>query len=294
MSLGRIGRGSVWPSHAGLVLAALALVMAGCGGRRVPSVTGGATVPSSDAGVHLDGPAAPTGTATASPGDRASDPSLETFLAPLHDVEVPARAAGLVTALDAEEGMRVQAGQRLARVDDRERRALLDEREAQAARAEAAWQRAERLHEQKLIAEEAYIAARADQQVALAQRDQARLAWEWCEVRAPIAGLVAERRTQVGRTVTEGDVLFRISDPDWLRAELLLPQVRFGTVRAGQRVRLVPVDGAPPVAATITRVTPLVDPASGAFRVTIDLDNRRTRLPAGITVRVELEPASPR
>jgi RND family efflux transporter MFP subunit len=212
----------------------------------------------------------------------------------LHDVEVPARAAGLVTALDAEEGMRVQAGQRLARVDDRERRALLDEREAQAARAEAAWQRAERLHEQKLIAEEAYIAARADQQVALAQRDQARLAWEWCEVRAPIAGLVAERRTQVGRTVTEGDVLFRISDPDWLRAELLLPQVRFGTVRAGQRVRLVPVDGAPAVAATITRVTPLVDPASGAFRVTIDLDNRRTRLPAGITVRVELEPASPR
>ena len=224
------------------------------------------------------------------PAERAPDPSLEASLAPIHDVEVPARAAGQLVALEVEEGMRVRADQPLARIDDRECRATLDERQALATRAEAAWQRAQRLHEQKLIADEEFMSARADWEVARAQRDRARLAWEWCTVRAPIAGVVAERRTQVGRTVEQGDVLFRVSDPDWLRAELLLPQSRLGSVRAGQRVALLPVTGGAPVPAAITRVTPLVDPASGTFRVTIDLDNRRARLPAGITVRVDLEP----
>ncbi len=277
-------------SRSGLLLVTLlAVACAGCGGAPRPDATAGDRATPSDTSAR---PAAESQAplATASSGEREPDPSLETSLAPVHDVEVPARAEGLLMALDVEEGMRVRAEQPLARIDDRESRALLDEREALLARAESAWQRAQRLHEQKLIAEEEFIAARSDWQVARAQRDRARLAWEWCTVRAPFVGVVAERRTQVGRTVKEGEVLFRVSDPDLLRAELLLPQDRFGSVRAGQRVRLVPVAGGSPVAASITRVTPLVDPSSGAFRVTVDLDNRRARLPAGITVRVELEP----
>ncbi len=279
-------------SRSGLLLVTLlAVACAGCGGAPRPGAPAGDRATPSDTSARPDAAAesqAPL--ATAPSGEREPDPSLETSLAPVHDVEVPARAEGLLVTLEVEEGTRVRAAQPLARIDDRESRALLDEREALLARAESAWQRAQRLHEQQLIAEEEFIAARSDWQVARAQRDRARLAWEWCTVRAPFAGVVAERRTQVGRTVKEGEVLFRVSDPDLLRAELLLPQDRFGSVRAGQRVRLVPVAGGSPVAASITRVTPLVDPSSGAFRVTVDLDNRRARLPAGITVRVELEP----
>ncbi len=286
-------RVSADPLRVGIILSALLLVAcAGCGARpQGRDAAGGAA---SGPTARADAQPVPGDSVAAlppgAPAAREADPSLETPLAPIHDVEVPARAAGELVALEVEEGMRVRAGQPLARIDDRETRATLDEREALLARAEAAWQRAQRLHEQKLIAEEEFISSRADWQVTRAQRDRARLAWEWCTVRAPIGGVVAERRTQVGRTVKDGEVLFRVSDPDWLRAELLLPQDRFGAVRAGQRVRLLPVTGGAAVQASITRVTPLVDPSSGAFRVTIDLDNRRARLPAGITVRVDLEP----
>ena len=99
--------------------------------------------------------------------------------------------------------------------------------------------------------------------------------------------MIVQRRVQRGQTVKVGDPLFRIADPQVLRADLLLPEAMLGEVSAGQPVKLEPVTGAP-VEAKITRVVPMVDPASGTFRVTIDLDNRRARLPAGITVRVNL------
>lgn len=217
-------------------------------------------------------------------------PSFETVLAPLHDVEIFARLAGVVTALGVEEGRHVAAGDTLARVDDREQRAALAEWEARVDQSRAAWERAQRLHDQKVIADEPYIAARSELQAAEARRDRAEVEWEHCTVCAPIAGVITQRRVQVGQMVKENDLLFRISDPDRLRAELLLPEALLGTVHSGQRVRLLPAAGGPTIA-RLSHVSSLVDPASGTFRAFIDLDNRRARLPAGISARVVFEPS---
>jgi len=269
-----------------LSLALLVLALAGCDGA-TERASGGAEAaarPPAEA-------AAPDAAPIARDSDaQATDPAFETALAPVHDVEIRARAGGEVMALEVDEGARVKAGALLAKLDDRERHATLAEREASLARLESAWRRAQQLHEQGVIADEAFVAARADWQMAIAQRDRAKLEWERCAVRSPIAGVVALRRIQRGQMVAEGDLLFRVSDPDLLRAELLLPEKHFGSVRAGQPVTLVPVAGGSGTPARVTRVSPLVDPASGTFRVTIDVDNRRLKLPAGITVRVALEP----
>lgn len=224
------------------------------------------------------------------------DPTFETALIPLHSVEIFARLDGEIVALDVEEGARVASGGALARLDDRDRRATLDMREAEEARAESSWQRAQKLHDQKVISEEQFIAARSDWQIARAQRDRARIDWERCTVRTPIAGLVEQRRVQIGQTVKEGDLLFRIGDPSTLRAELLLPESRLGTVRVGQPVRILPAAGGEATVARVTRVNPLVDPASGTFRVVIDLDNRAGRLHGGVSARVAFDgvPAPPR
>jgi len=224
----------------------------------------------------------------------AVDDSFETALAPLHEVEIVGRLEGEVVGVYFEEGHRVHAGARLAQLDDRERRATLEERKAEEARTEAAWQRAKKLYDQKVISEEQYIAARSDWQVAVAQRERAGIEWERCAVRSPIAGLIELRRVQMGQMVKPGDLLFRIGNPDTLRAELLLPEARLGTVRAGQRVQLIPSAGSPARMVAITRVNPLVDPASGTFRAVIDIDNRSGELHGGVSARVVLDPARPR
>lgn len=272
-------------------LIAASLLAAGCTGRPAAEERARATV-TIDSAATESVAASPEFTAPgpAPAGDAGGDPTLETSLAPVHDVEVRARLDGEVVAIAVDEGARVAAGTVLARFDDRERRATLQEREAQAARTLASWERAQRLHEQKLVSEEAWIGARSDWQIAIAQRDRAKVEWERCTVRSPISGVVTQRRAQPGLVVEERDMLFRVSDPSRLRAELLLPESRLGTVRAGQPVTLVPAAGGRAIAARITRVSPLVDPASGAFRVTIDVDNRAGRVPAGITAHVILAP----
>ncbi len=218
-----------------------------------------------------------------------TDLMFETALVPLHSVEIFARVDGEIVALDVEEGRRVAPGDRLAQLDDRERRATLDMREAEVARAESSWQRAQRLHDQKVISDEQFITARAEWQIARAERDRARIDLERCAVRTPIAGLVEQRRVQMGQTVKNGDPLFRIGDPGTLRAELLLPESRLGTVRVGQPVRIMPAAGGEVTLARVTRVNPLVDPASGTFRVVIDLDNRAGRLHGGVSARVAFD-----
>lgn len=216
--------------------------------------------------------------------------SFETALAPLREVEILARLDGEAVGVYFEEGRRVLAGTRLAQLDDRERRATLEERKAETARAESAWKRARQLYDQKVIAEEQYVAARSDYQIAEAQREKASIEWERCAVRAPIAGVIQLRRVQLGQTVKQGDLLFRIGDPDTLRAELLLPESRLGTVRNGQRVLIIPAAGSPPRFVAVTRVHPLVDPGSGTFRVIIDIDNRKGELHGGVSARVVFDP----
>lgn len=223
-------------------------------------------------------------------GGKAAADTFETALAPLRDVEIIARLDGEAVGVYFEEGRRVKDGARLAQLDDRERRATLEVRKAEADRAEFAWKRARRLWEQKVIAEEQFVAARTEWQIAEAQRERASIEWERCAVRSPIAGVIELRRVQRGQMVKQGDLLFRIGDPDTLRAELLLPESRLGTVRAGQRVRIIPAAGSPARDAVVTRVNPLVDPASGTFRVVIDIDNRSGELHGGVSARVVFEP----
>jgi membrane fusion protein, multidrug efflux system len=226
----------------------------------------------------------------------AAESGYETALAPIHDVRIMARLDGEIVRVDVEEGRRVSAGMVLAKIEDRERRTTLAMRKAEADRAESAWDRADKLHQQKVISDEQHIAARADREIAVARREQALIDVERCEVSTPIGGVVELRRVQLGQMVKEGDLLFQVGDPSTLRAEVLLPESRLGTVRVGQKVRVIPAAGGDPTMARVTRVSPLVDPASGTFRVVVDLDNRAGRLHGGVSARIVFDalPDAPR
>ena len=278
------------PASVTLLTAALALGAGLCGCSPSSQSGDGA---SANANPPIPAPAPAAGSANDSLADAlpGAEPGYETALAPIHEVRILARLDGEIVKVDVEEGRRVAAGRLLAQIEDRERRATFAVREAEAERAESAWQRADRLHQQEVISDEQHAAAHAERQIAKARREQALIDVERCAVRAPIDGVVELRRVQVGQMVKEGDLLFLIGDPATLRAEVLLPESRLGTVRAGQKVRVIPAAGGAPTTARVTRVSPLVDPASGTFRVVVDLDNRAGRLHGGVSARIVFDAA---
>ncbi len=157
------------------------------------------------------------------------------FEAP-QDVEVRARATGVVTRIFFRNGQDVRAGQPLFEIDPRPYRAALQQAEAQVARAQAAVtnarqveKRARTLFEAQAVSREELEAneatarsADADLAAARAQAATARLNLDFTTTRAPISGRVSDRRVDLGDSVADGTtVMTRVVslNPIWFSFE---------------------------------------------------------------------------
>ncbi|MEO6463108.1 MAG: efflux RND transporter periplasmic adaptor subunit [Candidatus Eisenbacteria bacterium] len=255
-----------------LVLVALVLVpslaacAAGCG-KNAPAPAARAS-------------AVPTGTAAAElvvvavrPG-AGVEGAFQGFLEPVVDAVVPARAAGVVRSVHVKEGDRVARGAALARLEDEEQRLEVEYTSALADQAAAELDRAEKGAAGQFVSRQTLDAARAKARATRADVQLARLAYARRTLRAPVAGIVWQVRAQTHRLVAADDVLFRVSDPSRLRTDLYLPASMAGRVKTGDAVRLTPQSDAlsEPLAGRVRTVSPIVDPATGRFRVEVEAD----------------------
>ena len=102
-------------------------------------------------------------------------------------------------------------------------------------------------------------------------------------VRAPFAGLVAERAVSVGDYVTKGMRVATVVSVDPLRVELTVPEQAVAAIKVGQRVRLT-VDAYPneEFLATIKFVSPALRVDQRALTVEAVANNRDGRLKPGL------------
>jgi membrane fusion protein (multidrug efflux system) len=212
-----------------------------------------------------------------------------TFLEPAVDAPVIARSDGIVQSVLVREGQRVGQGQALASLDSEEQRLEVEYVGALARQAKAELDRAEKGAEGQWISRQTLDAARAKAAATAADLDLAKLALERRTLRAPVAGIVWQVRAEAHRPVKTSDVLFRVTEPGRLRADLYLPAALKRRVHAGDKVTLLSTSdaGAPPQAGRITLVSPIVDPATGRFRTEIEAVGASEGL-AGANVRVRL------
>ncbi len=117
------------------------------------------------------------------------------------------------------------------------------------------------------------------------------------ELRAPIAGRVAERRVDVGSLVgREGQEseLFVIIDQSEVWADLAVPLPDLPKVGIGQRVTVATEDGGEPSPATVISVNPLLDRETRAARVVVSIDNAagRWRPGAFVSARIAFDQAA--
>jgi len=130
-------------------------------------------------------------------------------------------------------------------------------------------------------------AARA--RVALANKSMADTS-----VRAPFAGLVAERVVSVGDYVTKGARVATVVSIDPLRVELTVPEQAIAQVKVGQPVRLT-VDAYPgeEFSATVRFVSPSVRVDQRALTVEAIAPNKDGRLKPGLFATALIQQGSP-
>jgi membrane fusion protein (multidrug efflux system) len=108
-------------------------------------------------------------------------------------------------------------------------------------------------------------------------------------VRAPFAGLIADRLVSRGEFVAPGQKLFELVSLDPIEVEFHLSEIDSSRVRVGNdvAVRVAPFPDET-FGATVTIVSPTIDPRTRTLRVKAQLENADGRLRPGLFARVDL------
>jgi RND family efflux transporter MFP subunit len=206
-----------------------------------------------------------------------------------NDVALVARTSGPIVELLVEEGMKVQAGQLLARIDDDEIRARLALAKVNEGEAELAYQRAKVQYEKEILSRELYDQATAKLEAARAQVHETQVQLDYTSIKAPFTGMIVTRFIKFAQHVQSSTPLFRISAFDPLQCPIQVPEKDLGRLQVGQPAYLT-VEAFPGerFEARVLRVSPVVDSATGTVKTTLEVETRG-RLRPGMFASVFLE-----
>jgi len=212
-----------------------------------------------------------------------------TTLEALREVEVFAKTSGLVTSLLVEEGDRVDAGDTLVVIDDREAGLNLKKAEIACREARNALERSKQMKSRNLISEEEYETTLLAYERAKTELDAAKLSYDYTRVTAPIDGRIVERFVERGDMVTQGKALFRMAEFNPLRARVYVPEKDLGKLKVGQDA-ILEVESEPgrKFYGEVELISSVVDPGSGTFKVTVRVDSSSGHLRPGMFASVKI------
>lgn len=299
MSLRRLWRPGGARSRILVLLLAFATV--GCGHDDGPQAAGGQTTGKRPAAQGHGGPgnaqghgagameqAVPVAVTRAETGPIASFYRATATLEAEKEAQILARVEGVVREILAEEGDRVEKGTPLLRIDNEEYGFRLEQAEAETANLKSRFDRLAQMREQELATDEEFQAARADLAKAEADEGLARLNLSYTTVTAPFDGSVTQRLVDVGQNLKVGDAVFVMADFDPLLARVHVPSREFKKLRRDQQVELVLDSTGQRLAGRIKLVSPVIDPASGTIKLTVEVPEYPAGTRPGDFAQVEI------
>jgi membrane fusion protein (multidrug efflux system) len=230
--------------------------------------------------------AVPVDVIDASLGSVSTYISATANLVPENEVVVIAETEGRVTHLEVEEGDHVSAGEILARLLQDDEEIILRKAEVRVANAKLAFERAERMSLDSLIAQEDYDTIIMDYRIAQQELAEAEWGIEKTEIRAPFDGRVTWRNVTLGQHIQPGDEIFKVTDFDQLVSRIYLPETDVMALNSGRKVEItLKADETIRFQGRILRISPVVDIATGTVKVTVEaIDPPKMVRPGGFVI----------
>jgi membrane fusion protein (multidrug efflux system) len=273
--------GRFWP---GLILGLL--LLAAC---QHEGNSGGKDKVADSAEAEDDSPAIPVETSVATRDDIYAMYSGTTPVEAFAEAGVIAKVAGEVREILVEEGDDVKAGQVLARLDGDRLRLELQQAEANLRKAQRDYQRNVDLKDRGLISAGDFEKIKYETDALEATYNLARLELDYTQIRAPIDGVIAERFVKVGNTVDINAVTFQVTSLEPLIAYLHVPEREYRRIARGQSA-VVQVDAlqGSKFQGEVARISPVIDPGTGTFKITVEVSDPTRRLKPGMFGRVNI------
>lgn len=256
-------------------------------------------------------------TAVAATGELTTGIDVTGSLAPKFEVDVKSEVTGLVREVYIAEWVHVEKGQSLAKIDVREQESLVKRMEAALEAAKASHlqarvgdnrarrelERMKQLKDAGLATQQGLddagteadaaasrvVAAQAQVRAAEEDLDQVRTRLAKALIIAPMAGLISERRVNVGDLVGEtgsNQTLFHVVDNGTLNLTVTVPSGLMAGLKRGQPLEFT-TDALPgrTFRGTVMFINPAVNEADRSVRVIAEVNNASGELKGGLFVK---------
>ena len=226
-------------------------------------------------------------------GDVAVEKSLEYSgeIRARHEPLIGFRIGGKIIERRVSAGMRVEAGQILARLDASD--AALKARSAQAqyrlALADA--QRYRKLHHDGFVSQAALDAKETALKSASAEAELARNQTDYTVLRAEHAGVVETVLADAGQVVSQGQPVLRLADLGETEAAFEIPEDQFSRLHVGDAAEVIAGDQ-PPLKGHLRELSQSADPASRTYPARVAFDVVPEKIALGMSARVLFKPAA--
>ena len=222
----------------------------------------------------------------------ASDwqPGLEAIgtAAAVQGTDLATEAAGIVREIRFKANDRVEKGQALVQIDDRQERADLDSARAAKTLAETALTRAKELRQKGVSANSALDEAEAAAIEARSTVAKLEATLSTKQLTAPFGGTIGIPRIEVGAYVTPGTVFATLQDRSRMRVDFTLTESDAAMAKPGMPVTVTSEVGDVSVEGTISGIEPKIDPNSRLVTLRADVPNEGDKLTPGQFLRVRV------
>ncbi len=217
-------------------------------------------------------------------------------------VTIVPKAAGQIVKLTREEGEAVRAGEVLVQLAADAPRAAVEEAESKVASAERAaaetqrnYERASQLRQQGLATVKDFDQAKFDldqarvelQRVSANRREVASRLRDNTLV-APVSGVVLARPVDVGQVVGTNSIIYEIAPLADVEVEADVDEQFLAEVHEGLKADVIVAGRAGSIPATLSYISPKVDPRTGGAKVRLRFDQKIDGLRSGLTADVNL------
>lgn len=211
------------------------------------------------------------------------------------NVMVLPQQPGVVTAIYVKEGDRVSKGQLLAITETTSAmEAAIATLQTQYDLAKTAYEKQERLWNQKIGSEIQYLSAKTQKEALEKQMVAQRTQLEMTKLKAPISGIVDNVNLKVGDMAIGSQLMpgIRIVNSTRLAVKAKLADSEFGKVKQGDKVEIEFPDINKTATATIYYVSKTIDPRSRTFDVEVKLNNTSNEYAANMIAKLKINDAT--
>lgn len=205
--------------------------------------------------------------------------------APARIVEINAETAGRVVAVGAERGERLDRGDVIVRLDDRDRHPLLAQAKAVVKQREIEFAAREKLRGSSYVSEAQLQEAAALLETAKAELARAELDIRNATIVAPFDGALQERMVEIGDYVKVGDPVAVFVDERKLIVSANVSEFDARYVSKGEPASAKLATGEL-VRGVIRYVAPVADEATRTFTVELEIDNGAGDYRGGMTAEL--------